>query len=72
MSHLLKMGIQFSKDNKSSTASKCSYVCCEVPGDTHSVLSGVSRTSKFYVKEGRPGDRKITLRVRGSLLIILS
>ena len=38
------------------------FVIIEVPGDTHSVLSGVSRASKFYVKEAK--DRKITLRVR--------
>ena len=34
----------------------------QVPTDTHSVMSGVSKTSKFYVKEVK--DRKITLRVR--------
>ena len=36
------------------------------PVDSHSVLSGYSRTSKFYVKEVK--DRKITLRVRADIL----
>ena len=50
------------------------YVCinfkiCQVPTDSHSVMSGTSKTSKFYVKEVK--DRKITLRVREWILLIL-
>merc|ERR1711874_522896 len=45
----------------------------EVPTDTHSVMSGVSKTSKFYVKEVK--DRKITLRdiqlIMPTVLILL-
>ena len=41
----------------------------QVPPDSHSVMSGTSKSSKFYVKEVK--DRKITFRVREHFLLLL-